>query len=157
DDARAAAGQLVAQADLALAARRLDEALRLYTQAGRLLPGDEAAALGLQKVNAALAALPAAQAASVRAMSLGAAGLQARPLAGAAAAFAEALRLVPGDPQASQGLRDARAGVRRQAARRLDFDRLMQAGAAAYKQQQYAAAVRAYREALRLIPDDPDA
>jgi tetratricopeptide (TPR) repeat protein len=155
--ARAQYNQLLTDADAALQARRLDEAGRLYQQAAELFPEDDGAKNGLRQVRAALDTLRDAGAAYNRLMVTGAAAMRGRRFADAVLAYTEALRLVPGDPLAAQGLRDAQAGANRLARRGLALDRQLQAGAAALKQKQYADAVRAFKAALDLDPDNPAA
>jgi predicted Zn finger-like uncharacterized protein len=155
--ARAQYNQLLTDADAALQARRIDEAGRLYQQAAELFPEDDAAKKGLQQVRAALDLLRDAGAAYNRLMATGAAAMQGRRFADAVTAYTEALRLVPNDPLAAQGLRDAQAGAERLARRRLTLDRQIQAGATALRQKQYAEAIRAFKAALDLDPDNPAA
>jgi tetratricopeptide (TPR) repeat protein len=155
--ARARYNQLLTDADGALQARRIDEAGRLYQQAAELFPEDDGAKKGLQQARAAADMLRDAGAAYNRLTATGAAALQGRRFADAVLAFTEALRLVPADPLAAQGLRDAQVGVDRLARRRLALDRQLQAGAAALKQKQYADAIRAFKAALDLDPDSPAA
>jgi tetratricopeptide (TPR) repeat protein len=148
---------LMAQADAAFQANRVAQANRLYQQASEVLPGEPAAQRGLQATNAVLDATLTGRAAYARFMTQGVDALKAQRFADAARAFREALRVVPGDPDAVQGLRDAEAGQGPAARKQNDFDRAMQAGAAAVRQRQYADAIRAYGDALKLQPDNADA
>jgi predicted Zn finger-like uncharacterized protein len=152
--ARAQYNQLLTDADAALQARRLNEAVRLYQEAAELFPEDEAAKKGLREARAAADTLRDAGAAYDRLMATGAAAMRGRRFADAVLAYTEALRLVPNDPLAAQGLRDAQAGADRRARRRVALDRQLQAGAAALQQQQYADAIRAFKAALDLDPDN---
>jgi predicted Zn finger-like uncharacterized protein len=155
--ARARYNQLLTDADAALQARRLDEAVRLYQQAAELFPEDEGARRGLREARAAGDMLRDAGTAYNRLMATGAAALQGRRYPDAVLAYSEALRLVPNDPLAAQGLRDAQAGAERLGRRRQALDRQLQTGAAALRQKQYADAIRAFKAALDLDPDNPAA
>jgi tetratricopeptide (TPR) repeat protein len=155
--ARSQYNQLRTDADAALQAGRVNEAVRLYQQAAELFPEDEAAKKGLREARAAADTLGDAGAAYNRLMATGAAAMQGRRFADAVLAYTEALRLVPNDPLAAQGLRDAQAGANRRARRGLALDRQLQAGAAAMQQKQYAEAIRAFKAALDLDPDNPAA
>jgi tetratricopeptide (TPR) repeat protein len=155
--ARVQYNQMLTDADAAVQARRPDEAVRLYQQAAELFPEDEAAKKGLRDARAALDLLRDAGAAYNRLMATGAAAMQGRRYADAVLAYTEALRLVPNDPLAAQGLRDAQAGAERRGRRRLALERQLQAGAAALQQKQYADAIRAFKAALDLDPDNPAA
>jgi tetratricopeptide (TPR) repeat protein len=155
--ARSQYNQLLTDADAALQARRINDAIRLYQQAAELFPEDDAARKGLRQAQAAVDMIRDASVAYNRLMATGATAMQARRFADAVLAYTEALRLVPGDPLAAQGLRDAQAAVDRLARRKLALDRQLQAGATALKQKQYAEAIRAFKAVLEIDPDNPDA
>jgi tetratricopeptide (TPR) repeat protein len=87
-------------------------------------------------------------------MQQGTFALQAGRYGDAAFAFREALRLVPGDPQAAQGLQEAQAGLEEEIKLKRDFDRLMQSGTTAAQQQRYAEAINFYMQAQKLFPGD---
>jgi tetratricopeptide (TPR) repeat protein len=156
-EAREQYDRLIEQADAALQTNRVQLANRLYQQASEVLPGEPAAQRGLQATNAVLDTALTGRAAYARFMTQGIDALRARRFADAARAFREALRILPGDPDAVQGLRDAETGLGPAAGKQNDFDRAMQAGAAALRQRKYADAVRAYGDALKILPDNADA
>lgn len=152
--AKAEAGRLMKQAELALAARRFEEAHRLFTEAARLNPDDLDAVQGAEKAAKLFQDFQAAQAAYFRFMNQGTFALQAGRYADAAFAFREALRLVPGDLQAAQGLQEAQKGLEEEIRLKRDFDRLMQSGTNAAQQQRYTEAVNYYLQAQKLFPAD---
>jgi tetratricopeptide (TPR) repeat protein len=156
-DARKERDQLLDQADAALQAQRWEEAHRLFTRAAELMPDDPTALRGQQAAADALQNLRVGQAAYTRFLIQGQDALLARRFADAVRAFREALRLVPGDPAAAQGLRDAEAGLAQALRQKAAFDRAMQAGAAALQQEQFADAARAFNDALRIAPDSFEA
>jgi tetratricopeptide (TPR) repeat protein len=91
----------------------------------------------------------------VRLVTQGALALRAGLFADAARAYVEALRLVPGDPESLLGLREAQARLGGAAVVQLDYNRLVQAGAQAFQAGRFADAVKAYQDALQLVPGDP--
>ncbi len=156
-EAKNEATRLMTMGDAAMRLQRYEEAMRAYAQASQLLPNDAAIAKALADTQRVLDNLNAGQAAYLRFMMQAAAAMRNERYAEAIRAYTEVLRLVPNDLDATQGLRDARAADAREARRRMEFDKQMRAGAAAVKQRQYADAVRAYTEALKLYPDEPQA
>jgi tetratricopeptide (TPR) repeat protein len=152
-------GQLMEQADAALAVNRLGEAHRLYKQAAEVLPGDPAAVRGMEATAGVLGDIAATRAAYSRSMTQGIDALRAQRFLAAARAFRDALRMMPGDPDAVQGLRDAEAGLVRGGGLQGDFVRAMQAGEAflAQRPPQFADAIKSFTEALKILPENPDA
>jgi tetratricopeptide (TPR) repeat protein len=99
---------------VALAAKRYDDAAKAFSEAGRLLPGDAAAAALLRQVNQARADGRRSQ-----------------------------------DQEAAQKLEAQR--------RQQDFTRLVTAGQTAVAQKRYDVAVKAYTDALKIMPGDAGA
>ncbi|HEV3263519.1 MAG TPA: hypothetical protein VG013_42175 [Gemmataceae bacterium] len=111
----------------ALAGRRYDEAIKAFSEAGRLVPGDAQAASLLKQAEKARAAAQAAadadarlrqdaarrQADFARFMVQGQAAMSAKRYAEAAQAFGEAAKLRPTDAGASRALLDARQALDR--------------------------------------------
>jgi tetratricopeptide (TPR) repeat protein len=156
--------RLMAQGSIALAAQRLEAAVRCFTEAGRVLPGDAAAAKAEADAERLLADLQAGQAAYLRYMTQGGIALQAKRFADAVLSYTEALRLIPNDPTALQGLRDAQQGLKdakaaadQLAQNRAEYDKQMKLAANAMTIRQWPDAIRAYTAALQAIPDDPQA
>ena len=73
---------------------------------------------------------------------------------GAINSFNEALRILPGDKTAQDGLQAAQAAEMR---RKQDFDRHMSQGKAAATAKKFPEAIRHYEEALKVKPNDPEA
>lgn len=151
--------ELMELAQVAMTARRFEEAHRLYTQALDFKPGDMTATEGQKAAAEALENIRAARAAYARFMRQGSDAMMLRRFADAAMAFKEALRVMPGDPTAARGLLDAQAGlvVAGPGPGANDYTAVMTAGTAALRTRQYADAVRIFGDALKLRPGDPDA
>jgi colicin import membrane protein len=169
----------------AVAAKRYDEAIKAFTEAGRLLPGDRDAALLLQQSAWARDEAKAAMDAEARKkqeeekrraefnrlMADGRAALAAKRYDDAVKAFGEALKLQPGDrtanallQQAARAREDAKAAMDAEARkkqdeekRRAEFNRLMASGRQALAARRYEEAVKAFGDALKLQPGDPTA
>jgi tetratricopeptide (TPR) repeat protein len=153
----------------ALAAKKYDEAIRAFTEAGTLLPGDRDAA-GLVKL-AEKAKVDAAKQATdpdakkkadfARLMDQGQKLLTAKRYADAASTFQDALKLMPNDPTAKAALQKAQKALDTAKpatpAVPAEYVRQMQTGAALDKQQRYAEAVKAYNAALKALPNDAKA
>jgi tetratricopeptide (TPR) repeat protein len=143
--------------DAALRTGRFADAVAAYGAAVRLDPANLLAAKGLQDAQVALTNAQAAQTMFLQWMNQGAAALRGQRFAEAVQAYTEALRLVPTDLNALQGLRDARAGLDRVVVNPGDFDREFQRAMADLQQQRFPEAVRHFKRALKLRPDDPQA
>jgi tetratricopeptide (TPR) repeat protein len=147
--------RLMALGDSAMTGHRFEEANRLFTQAGEVLPGDRAAA---DKARAAADAATDRQAALVayqRFMTQAAIDMENQRFGSAIRNFQEALRIVPNDANALQGLTDARSALAAAERRRVQLDALMVKGAAALQQSQYTEAVQFYNDALKMATGDP--
>ena len=147
--------RLMALGDSAMTRQRFEEANRLFTQAGEVLPGDRAAA---DKARAAADAATDRQAALVafqRFMTQAGIDMENQRFVSAVRNFQEALRIVPNDASALQGLADARSALAAAERRRAQLDALMVKGATAVQQSQYAEAVRFYNDALQMATGDP--
>jgi tetratricopeptide (TPR) repeat protein len=139
----------------ALKARRFDDAIKSFQKAEGLLPGDATAAnlrKGAEKAKTDYTEYS-------RLVNQGNADLKAKRYKDAEKNFSDALKYQPGDGVATKGLQQARDGQRpppppnNQAA----YDKQMRLGADYQKGKKYAEAVKAYEEALRLIPKDAKA
>jgi tetratricopeptide (TPR) repeat protein len=162
DDARLEFNRLMAAAQVAMNAQQLQQAQQLNALALLLYPTDLAALKLQQDLQLLLANLQNVQAGQQAAyailMTLGIQEMQARHFNHAARAFVEALRLVPGDPAATQGLADAQRNIAAiDVVRNADYDRLMTIGADALSRKLYRDAIVAYKEALKAVPDNPNA
>jgi tetratricopeptide (TPR) repeat protein len=198
DEAAARAAKVrafLAEGQKQMAARQLDRAVNAYREALNLDPHSGEARSSLQRAEKALAdsrkpspppVPPVDPVARKRkadydlAMSAARSAVQKGNYQGAVNSFNEALRLMPGDPQATAGR--AQAGhllqavnaaearkrdearkadeARRQAeeARRAsEFSRLLSQGQAAQRARRYGEAVQAYEQALKVRPGDPTA
>ncbi|HWG44785.1 MAG TPA: tetratricopeptide repeat protein [Gemmataceae bacterium] len=155
--AQAEYNRLLALGDAAMTRQRFEEANRLYTQAGQTLPGDAEAAGRAQAAANAVTNRQAALVAYQRFMAQGTLNLENLRYPAAIRNFQEALRVVPGDANALQGLADARAAVVVLNRQRVLFDALLLKGTAALQQLQFGPAIAAYTEALQVVPNDPRA
>jgi tetratricopeptide (TPR) repeat protein len=151
---------LMEQADEALQAQRWEEAHRLYTKALDVVPNDAAAQRGQQSAADILQNIRAGRSAYIRFMLQGQEAMQTFRFLDAVRSFREALRLLPGDPNALRGLRAAEAALAQAgpggAAQTppVDLDAALKAGAAALAQRQFTTASRTFAEVLRLAPDN---
>lgn len=147
-------GRLMDQGDLAMRAQRYEEAVRSYGEAVRAMPGDDRAVKALRQAERVLKDVEAAQAAYIRFMNQGDLAMRNGRFSEAVFAYSEALRVVPNDGEAARRLRDAQLAREDEGRRRVDFDKLMQAGFTAMRQGKYDDATKAFHDAQRLFPDD---
>ena len=154
DTTEAEFSRLMALADAAMTQQRFEEANRLYTQADQALPGDPTAAARAQEAARAATDRRAALVAYQRFMTQAGLDLENGRIPAAIRNYQEALRVIPGDANALQGLADARAALAAGARQRAAFDALMARGAAALQKLQYAEAIGIYTEALQMVPGD---
>jgi tetratricopeptide (TPR) repeat protein len=154
----------------ALAAKKYDDAIRAYTEALKLKPGDKDATAGLNNAKQAQDADKKKQKTAAdydNAIRAGKAALAAKKYDDAIKAFTEAGQLQPGDRDAAALLKDAqnaKAAGDAEAKRKADeakkqdeFARLMAAGQAAAGAKKYDDAIKAYTDALKLMPGDREA
>jgi tetratricopeptide (TPR) repeat protein len=145
-----------------LAAGHYDEAAKSYQEVLRSDPRNAEALAALREIDKARAADGAAmkkrRADYDLAMDAGRGAMKNRNYPGAINAFTEALRLMPGDRDATALLKEAQR-LRDEAAaavlRGEEFKRLLTQGQAAMAARRYADAVNAYNEALKIQPGDP--
>jgi tetratricopeptide (TPR) repeat protein len=158
----------------AMSAKRYDEAVKSYADALKLMPGDVAATRGQRDATAMMDAARAdaekqkRQADYQAAMKSGRDALAAKRFDDAIKAFTDAGRLVPNDRDATTALRDAQkaradaqarmdADLRKKQEdqkRQADYARLMTQGQTAMAAKRYDEAVKAYNDALKLMPGD---
>jgi tetratricopeptide (TPR) repeat protein len=153
-DKEATTLRLVAVGRTAFNAQKYEDALKSAADALKLVPSD-AAASALQKEATAARDVESRKAEFNRLLTQGQQALTARKYPEAEKAFTQALALVPNDPTASKGLKDAKEGQRPNP--QAEFARHFQAGQDADRQKRYADAVASYREALKIIPNEPKA
>jgi tetratricopeptide (TPR) repeat protein len=164
----------------AWSARRFDDAARAFGEALRIMPGDrDATAYQQQAIKArddvrAMADAEARRKADeekrraeyTRLMNQGQTAMAAKRYDEAAKAYADALKVQPGDATATRAHRDAQAALDASKAppkpplppkppqTPAEYTRQMDAAGALEKQQKYAEAVPAYKAALRAVPND---
>jgi tetratricopeptide (TPR) repeat protein len=160
DEARLGLKNAAAQFDLLMARgnnamrdARFKDAVDAFQEAARLFPANDGAAQALRAASAAFEN----QASYIAAMQRAALAMRALTYDDAVLAYAAALRLVPNDPLAAAGLADAQRAVADAVRRRADWDALVKAGTAAAKQRKYADAAKAFKDALRIQPNNPQA
>jgi tetratricopeptide (TPR) repeat protein len=153
--------QLLQQARNAMALGRFEEAYRLYGDAAKILPEEKEAAKGQADAERAVENIRATQIAYQRYIDSAVLAERAGRWADAVAAYNEALRLMPADTIATLALAKAQERVNREANRlinrKVNYDKYMSAGNTALTSRQYGDAVRYFTEALKAIPDDPQA
>jgi tetratricopeptide (TPR) repeat protein len=147
--------QMMAAADEARDAGRVEEASRLYSRAQQMFPDDYAATRGKQSVDGATQDLQAGLNAYYRFMGLGMLSMQNGLYLDAARAFGEASRLIPTDIAAARGYRDAVVASNGVILAQAQFYQQLQNGYTALQGRRPADAVTAFQAALRLVPDSP--
>jgi hypothetical protein len=159
--------QLVATGRSALGNGQHDAAAKAFGEAHALAPKDPAVVKALQDLDAAKASAAAQTDRKKReadyqaAMKSGRDAYTAKRFDDAVRAFGDALRLMPGDrdatalqQQATKARDDAKAAADAEAKRKAEFTRLMNQGQTAMAAKRYAEAVRAYGDALKQQPGD---
>jgi colicin import membrane protein len=152
----------------ALTVKKYDDAIKSFTEAGSLLPGDKDALALLKqtekaKADAKTAADPDAKkkADFTRLMDQAQKLVNARRYSDAMNAYQDALDLMPDSAPAKAGLQKAKKASETVkptgGAAPAEYTRQMQLGAALDKQQRYADAVKAYATALKAVPNDAKA
>jgi tetratricopeptide (TPR) repeat protein len=144
---------LMARGNLALRDARFRDAMDAFQEAARLFPTNDGAVQALRLATAAYEN----RAAYFAAMQRAALAMRNLTYDDAALAYAAALRLVPNDTLAAAGLADAQTAVADMVRRRADWDALIQAGTTAAKQRKHADAAKAFKDALRVLPNNPQA
>jgi tetratricopeptide (TPR) repeat protein len=148
--------------DDALKAKNFDAAIKAYTDAGAILPGDKRAADGLQAARTGKAALDAEvkrKADFDKLMRDGGDAMSKKQYAEAVRFFGDAARLFPTDPGAAKALKDATAALEASKAPpkpdpAVEYGKQMAAGAAADRKRQWTDSMQAYKEALKWMPGD---
>ncbi|HYT87847.1 MAG TPA: hypothetical protein VEL76_03935 [Gemmataceae bacterium] len=161
--------QAITSGQQAMAAKRFDDAIKAFTLAGQLLPGDATATTLLNQARTAQTQDTQQKAAAQRQADFnkltaqGQAAMAAKRYADAVKAYGDALKLIPNDPTVTQRLREANTAL--EASRKTApppppnpaYVAQMQAGAAQEKQQKFADALKAYQAALKIVPGDAKA
>ncbi len=145
------------QGDAAMQAQRWEEAHRLYAKALEVVPNDAAAQRGQQSAADILQNIRAGRSAYIRFMVQGQEAMQTFRFLDAVRSFREAVRLLPGDPNALRGLRAAEAALAQAGpgvAALPDLDGALKTGAAALAQRQFTTASRTFAEILRIDPNN---
>jgi tetratricopeptide (TPR) repeat protein len=153
--------RFMAQADAAARLGRYEEAVRAYTEALKAQPGDLAAERGLRALARLSDDFQAAQAAYVRYMTNATNLMQQGRFVDAQVAFNEALRVMPNDAQALQGVRDAQVAIDRalvdaqkREERRKAIAAGLQAANSALLSHKYDDAIKAANDVLRIDADN---
>jgi tetratricopeptide (TPR) repeat protein len=151
--------RLMAAGRNALAAKKYDEAINSFTEALKLLPGDKDATRGLADARQALEAEKKQKTATDydNALRAGRAALAAKKYDDAIKAFTEAGKILPGDRDAAALLKDAQNAKDAEAKKNDDFTKLMAAARNAMGAKKYDDAIKAYTDALKVMPGDKDA
>ncbi|MCI0683416.1 MAG: hypothetical protein L0Y71_15030 [Gemmataceae bacterium] len=170
--------KLIGDGRLALETKRYDDAIKSFSAAQKLLPGDQTSAGYLKEAQQAKSESVAAVAAAAkkraeeiqrksdvrRALTQGRTALAAKDLGAAAKAFAQAAKLAPGDADVERALRDlgqaqklAQVEAAAQAKRDRQFQDLLTSGKKSFAAKKYDEAIKIFGEAAALNPDDKSA
>ena len=160
--------QLLTDGQAHLKAGRLSEAEKALAEASKLAPTDSAVQQALRDLDQAKKAATTEaerkkrQADYDRAMTAGRQALAAKNYPAAIAAFNDALKVMPGDKNATAALqkaRDAETAAKKQEEekRRAEFERLLKQGRTALSAKRYEEAVKAFDDAMKLQPTDTEA
>jgi putative membrane protein len=147
--AKAGYDRAIAAATAALARKDYAGAIQAYNDALGFMPGD---AVATAKLAAARAAMATAKAGYDRAIATAAAAMARKDYPAAIQGYTDALGFLPGDTVATAKLAEARAAM---TTAKNDFDRLVTSGDLAMLRKDYAAAVQAYTDALKIKAGDP--
>jgi tetratricopeptide (TPR) repeat protein len=146
----------------AYAAKDYAGAVKAFTEATKLMPNDVDARMQLTRAQTALA--DAERLVNYQnAMKAGQTFMTGKKYEMAIKSFNDALKFAPGDKAATAQLRAAQqalddsAKVKTPPDTTKQFNEAMQRGAAAGKKKDYAEAIKAYEEAIKLRPKDADA
>jgi tetratricopeptide (TPR) repeat protein len=150
------------QADTAMKAKKIAEALTAYKKALEFRPGDAAASKGKKDAEAQLAVKPKLDPKAKQreedyqlAMSAGKSALDKKNYQGAVNSFKEALRIKPGDKAAATALESSEKLLAAQPKKPEEaYAGWMKKGDEAMKAKKYLDAVTAYDEALKIKPGD---
>ncbi len=153
--------KLITQAKQALAQQKPAEAVKHYQEALKLFPTDAAAKTGLAVASKAETNQNKQRQEDYKlAMDAASAAIKKQNYQGAINSFNEALRLMPGDRTAQNGLQAAQAALKNTGAdarKKQDLDRHIAQAKQALAQKKPAEAVKHYQEALKLFPGDATA
>ena len=155
--------QYMAQGDKALADKEWDAAVRAFEDAGKVMLGDERASRGLADARRSMAAQRNAATQKdnyVARMDAGRKAMDDQRYADAVRELLAALRLVPGDDDATKLLADAdkKLGASFEGqVRQAECDRLVGRARTALKEKRFNDAIDSTQTALRLCPGDKDA
>jgi tetratricopeptide (TPR) repeat protein len=155
--------RLMADGRDALSGKRYADAVSAFSDAGKQKPGDEAARKALDEARAAQAAAEVEKKAQTdyqKVLDAGNNALIGMRYADAIREFGAALRLVPNDPAAIKGLRQAEArldAIQDAEKRRAAFANLMDRARTAYTARRFDEALQTLDSALRLQPGDREA
>jgi tetratricopeptide (TPR) repeat protein len=143
----------------AMTAKKYDDAIRDFTDAAKLMPGDKDAGALLKQAQQAKADLQGAAEAEAKKkqeekdkkaeyaklMDQGQSQLSARKYDDAAKSFSDALKLIPNDAKATASLKSA------------NFQQHMAEGQRLLNAKKFMDAANEFQEALKIIPDDANA
>lgn len=145
---------LLAKGKEAMVGRYFAQAIQAFNDALTLIPGDPAATQLLADAQAGTVKMKDYE----KYMGNGDRLLQQRQFFPAATQYQNALKVFPGDDLASRKLKEATGGMSAMnSAIQADFKRLMQQGTNEVKTRQFDKAIKTFRDAQKLIPNDPAA
>ena len=144
----------------ALQAKDYGGAIKSFQQALQLMPKDAQATQLLAQAQQAIDTGTKTQAQFKQAMDAGQTAMATKKYLAAVIAFNEALKLQPTDATAKQSLAQAQQALiefNNQAAVTANYQKAMTAGKSHMSFKRYPDAVKAFNDALKLVPNDPQA
>lgn len=145
--AKADVGNLLGQAQNALAASNLAAAMAFLQNAEMILPTHPELLRALR----AIQLIQLNQAAYFQAINRAALAMSLRRFGDALLAYSDALRIVPNDPLATLGFLEAQRGLEILNRKQLEYDVLVNRGMLLLRSQRYSEAARSFEGAIRLV------
>ena len=149
--------KLLVLAEDSLRLGRYEEAQTRADEAVKNWPEDTRAEKLLRKADQLVANLRTNLVAFRRYMEAGAIAAASRNNAATVTAYTEALRLDPTNTEVKRLLLNANTALARDLRGQAEYTRLIEVGSAALDRNNYTDAYKAFRDALKLVPDDADA
>jgi tetratricopeptide (TPR) repeat protein len=147
--------KILVQADAAVKLNRPAEAKRLLDEAMKNWPEDDKAEKALKDLDRVLAGAVNTQQAYRELLQAGVIAMAANRYADAVKAYTAALELVPTDIDTQLALKAAQIALNKELKIIAAYNLAIKNGTAALGRKAWSTAIKAFKDALKLIPDDP--